>query len=135
LGIQVGYAGGKSAEVTYNQVCSGSTGHAEVVQIKFDPKTLKYETLVDFFYRMHEPTEANRQGNDRGSQYRSSIFYHNDTQKKLAEEGTAIAQVSYGGKIKTTIEKMDVYVAGELHHQDYLTNNQGGYECNYSLLF
>jgi peptide-methionine (S)-S-oxide reductase len=127
----VGYAGGKSAKVTYNEVCSGSTGHAEVVQMKFDPNTLKYETLVDFFYRMHDPTEANRQGNDRGTQYRSSIFYHNDIQKRLAEEGTAIAQVSFGGKIKTTIEKMDVYVAGELYHQDYLTNNSGGYECNY----
>ena len=88
--IQVGYAGGYQNDVNYRQVCSGTTGHAEVVQIKFDPSKLQYETLVDFFYRMHDPTTLNSQGADHGTQYRSAIFFHDDTQKMIAESVTKV---------------------------------------------
>ena len=103
-GYQVGYAGGQVSNPSYRQVCSGSTGHAEVLQIVFDPSVVSYESLVDFFYRSHDPTTPNQQGNDRGTQYRSAIFYHSLEQKSKAESATAIANSHYGGKIATTIE-------------------------------
>jgi peptide-methionine (S)-S-oxide reductase len=90
IDIQVGYAGGHQDNADYRQVCSGSTGHAEVVQIKFDPSRLPYETLVDFFYRMHDPTTLNSQGADHGTQYRSAIFYHDNEQKAIAESVTKV---------------------------------------------
>jgi peptide-methionine (S)-S-oxide reductase len=118
LDIQVGYAGGKSAEVSYKLVCGGSTGHAEVVQMKFDPKTVTYQTLLDHFYGMNLPTHL---GNHIKSQYRNAIFYHNETQQKLAKEAALRLATNYGGEITTTIEKLNVYVAAELYHQNYLS--------------
>ena len=84
---------------------------------------------MDFFYRMHDPTTLNSQGNDHGTQYRSAIFYHNNQQKELAEKGTAKANVHYGNKIATTIEPIGKYFPGEDYHQDYLEKNPHGYEC------
>ncbi|TPX33977.1 hypothetical protein SmJEL517_g03190 [Synchytrium microbalum] len=132
LGIktQVGYAGGKTANPTYRQVCSGDTGHAEVVQIEYDPAKVEYATLVDFFYRTHDPTTLNRQGNDRGTQYRSTIFYHNDSQKKIAEQVTEKVKPHYGRHgIATTIEPIGSYFSAEDYHQDYLVKEPHGYEC------
>lgn len=129
----VGYAGGSGDvnQVNYRQVCSGTTGFAEVVQLKFDPAVLPYSNLVDFFYRSHDPLTKNSQGADRGTQYRSAIFYHDNQQKAAAEEGTKAAQTNFGSKtIQTTIEPIGTYVNGEDYHQDYLEKNQGGYECS-----
>jgi peptide-methionine (S)-S-oxide reductase len=103
-GYQVGYCGGLVDNPSYRQVCTGATNHAEVLQMVFDPSVVSYETLIDFFYRSHDPTTLNQQGNDRGTQYRSAIFYQNAEQKAKAEVATAAANLHYGGKIKTTIE-------------------------------
>ncbi|KAI8914444.1 peptide methionine sulfoxide reductase MsrA [Gorgonomyces haynaldii] len=130
IDAQVGYAGGNVENVTYRQVCTGQTGHAEVLQVLFDPSKLPYETLVDFFYRSHEPFTLNRQGNDTGTQYRSVIFYHSEEQKRVAEQVTAKAQSHYGStKIQTAIEPFRNYFPGEEYHQEYLFNNPNGYEC------
>ncbi|KAJ2995858.1 Peptide-methionine (S)-S-oxide reductase [Globomyces sp. JEL0801] len=130
LDCQVGYAGGHTLNADYRQVCTGQTGHAEVIQVKYDPKVVSYLDLVDFFYRSHDPLTVNLQGNDAGTQYRSAIFYHNAQQKIWAEEGTVLAQKHFGThKIATTIEPLGNYIAGEEYHQDYLTKNPKGYEC------
>ncbi|KAJ3033118.1 Peptide-methionine (S)-S-oxide reductase [Rhizophlyctis rosea] len=127
---QVGYAGGHSENPSYRQVCSGSTGHAEALQVEYDPKELDFPTLVDFFYRSHDPTTKDRQGNDRGTQYRSAIFYHNDEQKKLAEEITEKVRPHFGkAGIATTIEPIGKFWTGEDYHQAYLDKNPHGYEC------
>jgi peptide-methionine (S)-S-oxide reductase len=123
---KVGYCGGHVKEANYKLVCTGQTGHAEVVQIVGD---VNYSELVDFFFRMHDPTTLNRQGGDAGTQYRSTIFYHDDTQKKLAEQGMEIAQKHYGGKVVTTIEPYHNYFEAEGYHQEYLFKNPHGYEC------
>ncbi|KAJ3275248.1 Peptide-methionine (S)-S-oxide reductase [Terramyces sp. JEL0728] len=127
---QVGYAGGHADNVNYKQVCTGATGHAEVIQVVYDPKVLSYKTLVDFFYRSHDPLTKNKQGNDTGTQYRSAVFYHNEEQKKIAEEGTVAAQIHYGSnQIQTTIEPVGKYYPAEDYHQEYLHSNPNGYEC------
>ena len=114
----------------YRQVCSGTTGHAEVIQLDYDTSKVSYAELVDFFYRMHEPHTLNRQGNDTGSQYRSAIFYHDEEQKAIGESVTAIAQTHYGNvKISTTLEPVGTFFKAEDYHQDYLTANPNGYEC------
>ena len=140
--MKVGYIGGKtSGAPTYQQVCSGTTGHAEALQIGFDPAINTYESLVDFFYRMHDPTTRDRQGNDRGTQYRSAIFYHNNEQKKVAEQVTERVKPFFGNHgISTTLEQAGVFYDAEAYHQvnfrliivniqDYLTVNPHGYEC------
>jgi peptide-methionine (S)-S-oxide reductase len=126
LHSQVGYCGGNSLNADYKLVCTGQTNHAEVIQISGD---FDYPTLVDFFFRMHDPTTVNRQGGDSGSQYRSTIFYHDQDQKELAEKGLEEAQKHYGNKIVTVIEKYQNYINAEEYHQDYLTKNPHGYEC------
>ncbi|KAJ3042701.1 Peptide-methionine (S)-S-oxide reductase [Rhizophlyctis rosea] len=93
---QVGYAGGATENPSYRQVCSGATGHAEALQLEYNPAEVDFPTLVDFFYRSHDPTTKDRQGNDRGSQYRSAILYHNDEQKQQAEEITEKVRPHFG---------------------------------------
>ncbi|VVT46524.1 uncharacterized protein SAPINGB_P001256 [Magnusiomyces paraingens] len=131
IDCKVGYAGGAMTSPTYNQVCTGGTGHAEVVQLSFDPKTVSYYDLTLFFFRMHDPTTLNSQGPDRGSQYRSAIFYHSDAQKTDAERARDVAQEKYfpGARIVTQIVKADSFWDAEKYHQKYLQNNPGGYEC------
>jgi peptide methionine sulfoxide reductase msrA/msrB len=134
IDTEVGYAGGTTANPTYEQVSSGRTGHAESVRVTFDPTKLSFADLLEkWFFRMHDPTTPNRQGNDRGTQYRSAIFYTSPEQKKAAEE--AIARVNASGKWKqpivTEIVAAGPFTRAEGYHQDYLVNNPGGYTCHF----
>ena len=130
---EVGYTGGNLPHATYAQVKTGATGHAESVRIVFDPERLSYETLLHWFFRMHDPTTKNRQGNDAGSQYRSAIFYASDEQRRVAEE--VKAKVDASGKWKrpvvTEIVPASDFWTAEDYHQDYLEKNPGGYTCHF----
>jgi peptide-methionine (S)-S-oxide reductase len=116
-----GYSGGTIANPTYEAVCSGRTGHAEVVQVTYDPKVVSYEELLELFWKTHDPTTLNRQGNDVGTQYRSVIFYHNDEQKRLAEHYKAKLDESqaFRGPIVTEIAKFERFYPAETYHQNY----------------
>lgn len=131
--ITVGYTGGKTADPTYKQVCTGATGHAEAVRILFDPAKITYEDLLGYFFRMHDPTTLNQQHNDVGTQYRSAIFYHSEEQRQTAEK--VKAQVDKSGKWKrpivTEITKASEYYPAETYHQDYLQKNPDGYNCHF----
>jgi peptide methionine sulfoxide reductase msrA/msrB len=131
--ITVGYSGGVTTNPTYEQVSSKTSGHAEVVQIEFDSAKVTYEELLDYFFRLHDPTTMNRQGNDVGTQYRSVIFYQNEEQKKLAEKKKA--EVDRSGKwtdpVVTEIVAAKPFYSAEEYHQDYLQKNPGGYSCHY----
>lgn len=135
LSTSVGYTGGKEDVVdpTYRQVCSGSTDHAEAVKIEFDPAKVSYDELVEFFYRTHDPTTANRQGADTGTQYRSAIFYHTPEQKSVAERVTQEVQAKHfapkGEKIVTEIVPAGRWYDAEDYHQLYLFKNPTGYQC------
>ena len=134
LDAEVGYIGGTSASVSYEQVGSGTTGHAEVVRIVFDPSVISYEALLSkWFFKIHDPTTKNRQGNDEGPQYRSAIFPTSDAQRKVAEQITARVQKSGAWKapLTTTIEAPIHWVKAEGYHQDYLVKNPGGYDNHY----
>ena len=128
----VGYSGGKVANPTYKQVCTGTTGHAEAIQIVFDPARLTYEQLLGYFFRMHDPTTKNQQHNDIGTQYRSAIFYLSDAQKQTAERVKAQADKSgkFNRPIVTEITKASAFYPAEEYHQKYLVKNPGGYNCH-----
>ncbi|KAI8807372.1 peptide methionine sulfoxide reductase [Cladochytrium replicatum] len=131
-GIQtkVGYIGGTKENPTYREVCGKDTGHAEAIEIQYDPSAYNYEGLVDLFYRMHDPTTLNRQGGDVGSQYRSAIFYHNEEQHKIAHDVTERVRSKFGRRgVSTTFEKAGTFWDAEDYHQDYLEKNPHGYEC------
>ncbi len=132
LETTVGYSGGALANPTYKMVCTGMTGHAEAVQIVFDPSKLTYEQLLGYFFRMHDPTTKNQQHNDIGTQYRSAIFYTNEEQKQAAERVTA--QFEKSGRFKrpitTEITKASQFYSAEDYHQKYLVKNPGGYNCH-----
>jgi methionine-S-sulfoxide reductase len=133
LSTQVGYTGGTLKNAGYIQVKTGQTGHAESVKIEFDPSRVKYETLLEWFFRMHNPTTKNQQGNDIGSQYRSAIFFHSPEQRDTAER--VIARVEKSGTwkkpiITEVVAASDWYDAEE-YHQDYLKKNPGGYTCHF----
>jgi peptide methionine sulfoxide reductase msrA/msrB len=118
LSTTVGYTGGSVAHPTYEQVCTGRTGHAEALQVEFDPAVVSYETLAKLFFEIHDPTQVNRQGPDMGTQYRSAIFYQDDQQKKVAE--ALIAQLkSHGYDVVTSVEKASEFWPAEQYHQDY----------------
>ncbi|GFO66962.1 hypothetical protein GMLC_05410 [Geomonas limicola] len=129
LGTEVGYTGGEVANATYQN----HAGHAEAVRIEFDPTKTSYEALLRFFFRMHDPTTLNRQGNDVGSSYRSAIFYHNEEQKRVAER--VKAEVNASGKwprpVVTEITAAGPWWRAEDYHQDYLVKNPGGYTCHW----
>lgn len=133
LSTQVGYTGGASKDPTYNDVKTGTTGHAESVQIEFDPTQVSFETILSHFFRLHDPTTANRQGGDIGTQYRSAIFYLSEEQKVTATQ--VRAKVSASGKwskpIVTEIIAASTFYPAEDYHQDYLVKNPGGYTCHY----
>lgn len=117
-----GYSGGATVNPSYKDVCTGTTGHAEVVEVTYDPARVTYEQLLDAFWKMHDPTTRDRQGPDVGSQYRSVIFYHDEDQKRAAETSKAAQDASklYRGPIVTQIEKAGPFYEAEDYHQRYL---------------
>ena len=117
---EVGYCGGDNKETTYKEVCLGTTNHAEVVKLDFDPKIISYEKILEFFFDIHDPTTLNSQGPDFGTQYRSEIFYLNDNQKKVAEEIKNKNNDRVSGKIVTKISLVKNYCPAEEYHQRYL---------------
>ncbi|KAI0106065.1 PMSR-domain-containing protein [Daldinia grandis] len=127
---RVGYTGGDLRGPTYRVVCSGQTGHAESVQLHYDPSRITYRQILEFFYRLHDPTTANRQGPDVGPQYRSAIYYHSPEQERIAHEITQQASEQwYKGTIVTEIVPADQWWDAEDYHQQYLHHNPSGYEC------
>jgi len=121
---EVGYAGGKNSNVTYEQICTGSTGHAEVVKLTFDEKIISFKKILDLFFKMHDPTQKNMQYPDVGTQYRSEIFYENNEQKKEAEEVLKEVNKIFNGKIETNISKINNYCRAEDYHQKYIEKKQ-----------
>jgi peptide-methionine (S)-S-oxide reductase len=123
--VESGYSGGHVQSPSYTQVCDGNTGHAEVVQVTFDPQVLSYKDLLKVFFTIHDPTTLNRQGNDAGTQYRSAIFYHNDEQKKIAEE--VIQEITaakiWNHPIVTEVTPFSQFYIAEDYHQEYFKKN------------
>ena len=117
---EVGYCGGNNAKTSYEEVCTGQTNHAEVVKIEFDEKVITYEEIVNFFFKIHDPTTFNRQGPNIGSQYRSEIFFYDDEQKKIAEKVKENLNEKFNGKVVTKISKEINYCKAEDYHQKYL---------------
>ena len=130
LKTRVGYIGGKTKNPTYEEVCKGDTGHAESIEIEFDADKISYEKLLDVFWKNHDSTTINRQGPDVGSQYRSVIFYHNDTQKKAAEKSKKEKQKELVKKIVTEILKAERFYEAEEYHQKYADKHGGKYVCH-----
>jgi peptide-methionine (S)-S-oxide reductase len=126
--VESGYMGGKTPNPNYEDVCSGRTGHAEVVRVSFDPDEVSYRDLLSVFFTIHDPTTLNRQGNDVGTQYRSGIFYHSDEQKKDAED--VIRELTdekvFGGKIVTEVVPASQFHMAEAYHQEYFQRVGGG---------
>jgi methionine-S-sulfoxide reductase len=120
LKTEVGYCGGNSSKTNYEEVCTGSTNHAEVVKLEFDPKIISYEKIIKFFYEIHDPTTLNSQGPDFGTQYRSEIFYLNEQQKQIAEKITNEENIKFSEKIVTKISLVKNYCPAEEYHQKYL---------------
>lgn len=132
---RVGYTGGKTADPTYEQVCSDTTGHAEAVEIDYDPELITYETLLKHFFRLHDPTQVNAQGPDLGSQYRSAIFYHSDDQKILAEITIKAISANFSQPIATTLEGAGTFYPAEDYHQKYTqTTGKGMCHVPYELM-
>jgi peptide methionine sulfoxide reductase msrA/msrB len=133
LDTEVGYTGGALANPTYADVSGGNTGHAEAIRVLFDPETISYEEILDYFFRLHDPTTKNRQGNDVGTQYRSAIFFQGDEQKRTAQR--VAERVNTSGKwptpITTEIVAAGPFYPAEDYHQDYLQKNPHGYHCHY----
>ena len=127
--VTSGYAGGKTTNPNYKQVCSDETGHAEVIQIEFDPAKVSYEQLLEIFWAAHDPTTLNRQGGDEGTQYRSIILYQGDAQKAAAEKSRAAAQKEFGGRVVTEIVPLMKFYPAENYHQDYYRSNTHAPYC------
>ncbi|MEM9382734.1 MAG: peptide-methionine (S)-S-oxide reductase MsrA [Planctomycetota bacterium] len=126
-----GYMGGHVENPTYKEVCSETTGHAEVVQVTFDPTVISYSELLDWFWRLHDPTTLNRQGNDRGTQYRSAIFYHSDEQRRISETSKRDVQPSFDDPIVTEVTEASTFYPAEDYHQGfYMDNRRHGYCSN-----
>jgi len=127
--VTSGYAGGKKETPTYKEVCTGETGHAEVIQVEYDPKVVSYEKILDTFWEAHDPTTLNRQGNDAGTQYRSIILYGSPAQKAAAEKSRAEAQQRFGSPIVTEIVPLTKFYKAEGYHQDYYRSNPNAGYC------
>ncbi|MCB0533786.1 MAG: peptide-methionine (S)-S-oxide reductase MsrA, partial [Saprospiraceae bacterium] len=123
LKVESGYSGGHVANPTYKAVSSGTTGHAEVAQITFDPSVVTFEEILEVFFTVHDPTTLNRQGNDVGTQYRSAIFYHSPEQKKIAEAAKIAAAELWDEPVVTEIEPFDKFYKAEDYHQNYYKEN------------
>lgn len=128
--VVAGYTGGTKPFPTYEEVCTGKTGHAEVAQITFDPSVISYERLLDMFWQSHDPTTLNRQGADVGTQYRSAIFLHNDNQRVTAEASRATVRKEFGDSIVTEIKPLTEFYEAEDYHQDYYRNNPAAPYCS-----
>ena len=128
-----GYSGGRLANPTYEQVCSGNTGHAEVIQVSYDPSQISFADILRVFWQTHDPTTLNQQGHDVGTQYRSVIFYHNESQRKLAEEYKRQLDASgtFRGPIVTEIVPFEKFYPAENYHQEYYEQNPGQRYCEY----
>tara|TARA_Y100000590_G_C15663834_1_gene993726 strand:- start:1349 stop:1807 length:459 start_codon:yes stop_codon:yes gene_type:complete len=124
---EVGYCGGNINKTNYQEVCSGKTNHAEVVRLEFDSSKISFEEILDYFFKIHDPTTLNRQGFDIGTQYRSEIFYLNENQKKIAEKILEKYNLKYKGKIVTKISELKNYCKAEDYHQKYLEKNSNVY--------
>lgn len=133
--VTSGYAGGKEAEANYDDVSYKNTGHAEVVEIEFNPDEISYKDLLEVFWYLHNPTTINRQGADTGEQYRSVIFYTDDSQKTIAEESKKRTEESglYSDPIVTSIEKLDKFYSAEDYHQNYFKNNPEQAYCQINI--
>ncbi len=122
-GVVSGYIGGETENPSYHEVCSGTTGHAEAVEITFDPEVVSYDTLLDVFFATHDPTQLNRQGNDVGTQYRSGVFTLSEEQAAAARAAIERAGDIWSGDIVTEVTEAGTFHAGEDYHQDYFANN------------
>jgi peptide-methionine (S)-S-oxide reductase len=131
--VQSGYTGGKVKNPTYREVCSGLTGHAEVIQLNYDPKKISYDELLEIFWKTHDPTTLNKQGADEGTQYRSVIYYHNDQQKLLAEhyKNKLDSEKIFNAPIVTEISPATIFYKAEDYHQNYYKLNQDQPYCSF----
>ena len=131
--VESGYMGGRKPNPSYEEVCSGETGHAEVVQIAFDPKVVSYKELLEVFFVIHDPTTLNRQGNDAGTQYRSAIFYHSPEQKRVAEQTIRELESEklFDNQIVTQVVPAEPFYPAENYHQEYFQRNQGQPYCQF----
>ncbi len=129
--VQSGYSGGHAADPTYEQVCSGRSGHAEVIQITYDPAVISFDDLLKVFWQTHDPTTPNRQGHDVGTQYRSAIFYHNDDQRRIAEayKEQLDASATFAAPIVTEITPFKDFYPAEQYHQNYFRSNPAQSYC------
>ncbi len=129
--VESGYSGGHTENPTYQQVCSETTGHAEVAKINFDPNEISFKEILQVFFAVHDPTTLNRQGNDVGSSYRSAIFYHDENQKQIAEEviKEVTAEGVYDNPIVTEVTPFDKFYIAENYHQEYFANNPNQPYC------
>lgn len=128
---QVGYTGGQLKNPTYSEVCTGKTGHAEAVRVLFNPIILPYKMLLDYFFRLHDPTTLNRQGNDHGTQYRSAVFVYTEKQRVEAEKAKREFSTFWGAPLTTVIESASTFYPAEPEHQGYLKKYPEGYHCHY----
>jgi peptide-methionine (S)-S-oxide reductase len=133
VSVTSGYMGGHADNPTYDEVCSGGTGHVEVTQLVFDPEVVSFRDILDVFFTIHDPTSLDRQGNDVGTQYRSAIFYHSEEQKRVAEE--AIAEINLEGiwskPIVTQVRPAEKFYRAEDYHQEYFSNHPNQPYCSY----
>ena len=131
INTEVGYTGGTTDKPVYEDVKTGRTGHAESLEIEFDPAKISYDEILDYFFRLHDPTTMNQQGNDRGTQYRSAIFYHDEKQREAAEQAKVRAQAKWPRPIVTEIVPASRFWLAEDYHQDYLQRKPWGYNCHW----
>ena len=131
--VESGYMGGKVSNPSYQQVCTGNTGHAEVVQVTFDPAEVNFKDILDVFFTVHDPTTLNRQGNDVGTQYRSAIFYHSPAQKAAADQKIAALNTSHlwNNPIVTEVTPAETFYIAEDYHQEYFANNPNQGYCQF----
>ncbi|OFX26683.1 MAG: peptide-methionine (S)-S-oxide reductase [Bacteroidetes bacterium GWA2_31_9b] len=133
--VESGYSGGKTVNPSYKDVCTGETGHAEVIQVTFNPEIISYKELLEVFWQTHDPTTINRQGADVGTQYRSVIFYHNDIQNEIAHQYLKKLDDAriYGKPIVTEISPIKIFYKAENYHQDYYNNNKFQSYCSITI--
>ena len=131
LAVESGYCNGHVKDPTYEQVCTGTTGHAEVVRVSFDPQRITLAELLQIFFGIHDPTTRNRQGNDIGSQYRSGIYLHDERQREVAQAVLAEANKAWGGRVVTELEPLSNYSKAEAYHQRYYENHPNQGYCAY----
>ena len=131
LKVESGYSGGRSSNPTYREICTGLSGHAEVIQITFDPSVVLFEDILHIFFTVHDPTTLNRQGNDSGTQYRSVIYYHSEAQKNTSEKVIKEAQEAWDNPIVTEVTALDKFYKAEDYHQNYFKDNPNQGYCSF----